>query len=203
MTVERHELRNRNTTSTVSSAPRPAPPPRCARRASTRGRRSPSPRRSSCPSGSVFCDLLDPLAARRRPTVGGAVALGLLDVDADRFRAVEERERARLLGAVAARRPPGRAGSAAPFRSATTSCAKSAGPSSRPRSRIARSSSWPVHAPDRRREVLRLQRLHHLRRRSRPRPAARAGRSSTVSSRSTLADDRAPRPRRESRAARA
>ena len=36
----------------------------------------------------------------------GAVALGLHDVDADRLLAVEQRERARLGGAVAARRPP-------------------------------------------------------------------------------------------------
>ena len=42
------------------------------------------------------------------------------------------------------------------------SCLKSAGESSRPFRRIVRSSSCAFEAADRRRQVLRLQRLHHL-----------------------------------------
>jgi hypothetical protein len=94
MTVERHELRNRKTTSTVRNAPRNSASSTFFTAFVTR---TPASFTMSIfvPFGSVALS-----CARRSRTrvgdIGSAIAFGLLDVDADRFLAVIERERARL-----------------------------------------------------------------------------------------------------------
>ena len=163
MTVERHELRNRKTTSTVSSAPSISAScdvaHRVARRARRRRGRRRARRRRAASAGSRR-----PARAIASATCGGAVALRLLDVDADGFLAVEERQRARLLGAVARRRRPRRAGRAA-RRARRRRAARSPRrlePAAQPDRALVELAVEPA---DRRREVLRLQRLHDLRRR--------------------------------------
>ena len=83
MTVERHELRNRNTTSTVSSAPSNSV---CWTSRTACVTRDAESRRwsSSTPFGSVF-RAPPAIAHDRLADFGGAVSLGLLDVDADRY----------------------------------------------------------------------------------------------------------------------
>ena len=173
-----------------------APPPRLRTESrDARARRRARPR-ASTPGGSVC------LQRRRRARwiavadVGGAVALRLHDVDADRLAAVEQR---RASAAPRCRRcTVGDLAEPDQLRrraAATTSCANSSGVSRRPSSRIERSSSVPVDAADRRGEVLRAG--APARPASTPTPAAcsACGSSSTVSSRSIAADDAAP-PRR-------
>ena len=150
MTVERHELRNRNTTSTVSSGALDqrlldvARPSRATRIAGVAHDVA-----ASRPSGSVLW-ISSTCARIASATCGRAVALRLLDVDADRLLAVEERRRARLLGAVRAVGDVAEADERAACDCATTSCAKSSGVSSRPRRRIvarrARRSTRPTGA---------------------------------------------------------
>ena len=85
MTVERHEFRNRNTTSTVSSAPSISASSTFRTECVDPHRRRPCTTSSVVPGGQR---LLRSLASRARicvAHVGGAVALRLLDVDADRF----------------------------------------------------------------------------------------------------------------------
>ena len=190
MTVERHEFRKRNTTSTVSSAPSIERLLDVAHRVLD-ALAGVAHHSSFVPGGSVFCELVDLRAGSPSLTVRRAVALRLHDVDADRLLAVEERRRARLLGAVvdvgdlaepdelavalrrrrAARSPP--------------ACSR------RPSRRIdAARRACPSTLADRRREVLRPQRLHHLRRRSTPAACEIAPDAARRSARAVdLADD--------------
>ena len=89
MTVERHELRNRNTTSTVSAAPSTSAFCTSATELVTRGPVSRATTNST-PGGSVRLDGVD-LLADARADVGGAGAVGLDDVDADGVAAVVDR----------------------------------------------------------------------------------------------------------------
>ena len=73
MTVERHEFRNRNTTSTVSSAPSTSASSTFAHR--RRRRASPASRTTlerRRPAGSVVCDLVD---CARAPASATSVVL--------------------------------------------------------------------------------------------------------------------------------
>ena len=133
---------------------------------------------------------------------GRAEARGLQDVDADRLFAVVERRPSAAPRCRPARRPRRRAGRRGRCDCATTSCLKSAGESRRPLRRIVRSSSCPSRRPTGAARFCDLQRLHHLPDARRRRPADRAGRISTASSRSmapttfTSATPGMPRSRR-------
>ena len=99
-------------------------------------------RRAAASSGAR-----DLLARRASLTVGRAVAFRLLDLDADRIAVVEERRRARLLGAVVDRGHVGEPDDAAVAARPTTSCAELGGRLRRPRRRMVRSSSAPCRRP--------------------------------------------------------
>ena len=88
MTVDRHELRNRNTTSTVSSAPsiNVSSTLRTEFRTRTPASRTISMR---VPAGSVFCKLGDRVSSRASLTAGRRVLARLDDVEPDRLRPVE------------------------------------------------------------------------------------------------------------------
>ena len=160
MTVERHEFRNTNTTRTVRIAPRNSASSTLLTAWSTR---TPESFTSSIlvPFGRVFSICVKPIAHLRRD-VGRAVATRLLDVDADGFLVVVQRERPRLFRRVLDGRDlaetneltvavghdeivelRGILQATAKANRALVECA--------------------VHASDRGREVLRLQRLHDLR----------------------------------------
>ncbi len=160
ITVERHEFRNRNTTSTVSTAPRNNASSTLLTAWSTRTPES-FTRSIFVPFGSVGSICVETIADPSRD-VRRAVALRLLDVDADRFLAVVQRERARLLRRVLDRRdlPEPNELSVAigddevlELRRILETAAQTN------RALVERA----VHAAHRRGEVLRLKRLHHLR----------------------------------------
>ena len=94
ITVERHEFRNRKTTSTVSSAPSTSASSTLRTELRTR---SPASRTisSRVPGGSVFCSwamrAFTQIGHRRR-----AVLARLHDVETDRLTTVEQRRRRRL-----------------------------------------------------------------------------------------------------------
>ena len=98
MTVERQEFRNRNTISTVSSAPSTSAACDVGDRVRDARAGVADDARASRPAGSV-CWICVDLVAHGVGDGRRAVALGLLDVDADGLLAVEQRGRARLLGA--------------------------------------------------------------------------------------------------------
>ena len=159
MTVERHELRNTNTTSTVSSG------------AFDQGVLHVGHRVGDARPGVARDHELD--ARRQRlldvvdlgpdagADVGGAGAVGLDDVDADRVAAVEHRGRPRLLGRVFGHRDVAQADQ--PSAALRHDQPGEVGRAVEAAAQADRALGHRlVDAADRRRQVLRLQRLHHL-----------------------------------------
>ena len=165
ITVERHELRNRNTTSTVSAAPSISASSTLAHRVLDARRRRRARRAASTPGRQRLLDLVDACADLARPPPWCCSRVGLHDVDADGFLVVVQRRRCAALRWRRARRRRRRAGPRGRCDCATTSCAKSAGASRRPLQPDGPLVELPFEPADRRGQVLRLQRLHDLRRR--------------------------------------
>ena len=144
ITVERHEFRNRNTTRTVRSAPSISAPWTSATELATRG---PASRAviSSTPAGSVA--LIRSTCFATRPLTSVALYPSAL------MMSMPTAARPLKSAAVRGSSVPSRASATSPSRTSrplrcvTTSCAKSAGVSSRPLSRIVRSSSEPLSRP--------------------------------------------------------
>ena len=147
MTVERHEFRNRKTTSTVSTAPSISASSTLRDRVlDARAGVAHDAQRHARPAASSGSPR--PLLAHRVGDRGGAEALRLDDVDADRL----ARRCRRRPSAALRRRPSTSATSPSrmtrPLRLARRRAARSPPASrSRPRSRIVRSSSSPVSRP--------------------------------------------------------
>ncbi len=159
ITVERQELRKRNTTSTVSSAPSTSA---FSTSSTERSTRSPASRTTlmSTPAGSVGRSS-STFALMRFATSAVRVALGLDDVEADGLLAVEEGERARLLGAV-----DGAANVAEADQTPTArghdQLVEVAGVGEPPGEADGPLREGVGQPPHRRRQVLRLHRPHHL-----------------------------------------